>query len=147
MRKIIIRAPASDDSVNLSHNTDACDVSGTKIWIDHCDVSVGDDNFTCGGNTTDVCISDCTCYGHGLSIGSYTRGGVSDFLIENCTFDKAECSIRIKTGRDRGGVVQNITYRNLKMTDVRIPILIYAAYEAKDKQFRNLLLKFQQLIL
>lgn len=139
VRDVIVRAPASDDPVDPSHNTDACNVTGKNIWINHCDISTGDDNYTCGGGTSDVRISNCTYgYGHGLSIGSYTRGGVSNFTVENCTFTNTECGIRIKSDRDRGGLLQNLTYRNLKMTNVRIPILIYAAYGAKDKQYRNL---------
>lgn len=136
---VIIRAPASDDPLNPSHNTDACDVAGKDILIKDCDISTGDDDFTCGGGTTNVHITNCKYgYGHGLSIGSYTRGGVSNFLIENCTFTNTECGIRIKSDRDRGGMVQNLTYRNLKMTNVGIPILIYAAYMAPERQFRNL---------
>jgi polygalacturonase len=136
---VIVRAPASDDPVNPSHNTDACDVAGSDILIRNCDISTGDDDFTCGGGTSNVHITGCKYgYGHGLSIGSYTRSGVSNFLIENCTFNNTEAGIRIKSDRDRGGVVQNITYRNLKMTNVGIPILIYAAYNAKEKEFRNL---------
>ncbi len=136
---VIVRAPASDDPVNPSHNTDACDVSGSNILIRNCDISTGDDDFTCGGGTSNVHIMDCKYgYGHGLSIGSYTKGGVSDFLIENCTFTNTECGIRIKSDRDRGGVVQNLTYRNIKMTNVGLPILIYAAYMATEREFRNL---------
>ena len=136
---VIVRAPASDDPVNPSHNTDACDVAGKDILIKDCDISTGDDDFTCGGGTTNVHITNCKYgYGHGLSIGSYTRGGVSNFLIENCTFTNTECGIRIKSDRDRGGVVQNLTYRNLKMTNVGIPILMYAAYMAPEKEYRNL---------
>jgi len=137
--RVIIRAPASTDPVNPSHNTDACDVSGQKILIEYCDVSVGDDNFTCGGNTSDVLITNCTYgYGHGVSIGSYTKGGVSNITVENCTFTNTDFGIRIKSDRDRGGAVRNITYRNLQMKNVGMPILIYAAYNAKDKQYRNL---------
>jgi polygalacturonase len=136
---VTVRAPASDDPVNPSHNTDACDVSGNIILVKNCDISTGDDNFTCGGGTTNVHITGCTYgYGHGLSIGSYTKGGVSDFLIENCSFTNTECGIRIKSDRDRGGVVQNLLYRNLKMTNVGIPILIYGTYMAKEKEYRNL---------
>lgn len=136
---IIVRAPASDDPVNPSHNTDACDVAGKDILIKNCDISTGDDNFTCGGGTSNVHITNCKYgYGHGLSIGSYTKGGVSNFLIENCTFTNTEFGIRIKSDRDRGGVVQNLTYRNLTMTNVGIPILIYAAYNAPEREFRNL---------
>ncbi|HEY4785620.1 MAG TPA: glycosyl hydrolase family 28 protein [Bacteroidales bacterium] len=139
VRDVIIRAPASTDPVNPSHNTDACDVSGEKILIQHCDISVGDDDFTCGGNTSDVLITNCTYgYGHGVSIGSPTRGGVSNITVENCTFTNTECGIRIKSDRDRGGELQHLTYRNLRMTNVGIPILIYATYMAKDSKYRNL---------
>jgi len=139
VRDVIIRAPSSTDPVNPSHNTDACDVSGTKILIQNCDVSVGDDDFTCGGGTSDVLITNCRYGdGHGVSIGSPTRGGVSNFTVENCTFTNTDCGIRIKSDRDRGGVLQNLTYRNLHMTNVGIPILIYATYMAKDSKYRNL---------
>ena len=139
VRDVIVRAPASDDPVNPSHNTDACNVTGKKILIQHCDISVGDDNYTCGGGTSDVLITNCTYgYGHGVSIGSPTKGGVSDITVENCTFTNTECGIRIKSDRDRGGILQNLTYRNLKMNNVGMPILIYAAYATKDKQYRNL---------
>ncbi len=139
VRDVIIRAPASTDPINPSHNTDACDVTGSKILIQHCDISVGDDDFTCGGGTSDVLITDCTYgYGHGVSIGSPTKGGISNFTVENCTFTNTECGIRIKSDRDRGGKLQNLTYRNLKMTNVGIPILIYATYMAKEKKYRDL---------
>ena len=136
---VIVRAPASDDPVNPSHNTDACNVSGHRILIKNCDISTGDDDYTCGGNTSDVLITNCKYgYGHGVSIGSPTHGGVSNITVENCTFTNTECGIRLKSDRDRGGLVQNLTYRNLTMQNVRIPILIYAAYNAKDRQYRDL---------
>jgi len=139
VRDVIIRAPSSTDPVNPSHNTDACDVTATKVLIQRCDVSVGDDNFTCGGGTSDVLITDCTYgNGHGVSIGSPTRGGVKNFTVENCTFTNTECGIRIKSDRDRGGVLENLTYRNLHMTNVGMPILIYATYMAKERQYRDL---------
>jgi len=139
VRKVIVRAPASTDPVNPSHNTDACNVSGTKILVQNCDISTGDDDFTCGGGTSDVLITGCTYgYGHGVSIGSPTRGGVSNITVENCTFTNTEAGIRIKSDRDRSGLLQNLTYRNLRMTNVGIPILIYASYMAKDRKYRDL---------
>jgi len=63
---------------------------------------------------------------------------VKNFLIENCTFTNTEADIRIKSDRDRGGVVQDLTYRNLRMTNVGIPILIYGAYMAPEREYRNL---------
>lgn len=136
---VVIHAPRSDDPVTPSHNTDACDVTGSNILIKDCDVSVGDDNFTCGGNTSNVVITRCNYgSGHGLSIGSYTKGGVSNFMVTDCTFNGTECGIRIKSDRDRGGVVHNLTFKNLQMTNVRFPILIYGAYMAKEREFRDL---------
>jgi polygalacturonase len=139
VRRITVRAPASDDLVLPSHNTDACNVKGSNILIADCDISNGDDNFTCGGGTSDVTITNCTYgFGHGLSVGSFTQGGVSNFTIINCTFNGTECGIRIKTDRDRGGVIQNMSYMNLGMTNVRYPILVYGSYMAKDREYRDL---------
>ncbi len=139
VRGVMVRANRSDDPVNPGHNTDACDVSGRFVLIQDCDISVGDDNFTCGGNTSDVLITNCTYgYGHGVSIGSHTAGGVSNITVVNCTFNNTEQGIRIKTDRDRGGFVHNLTYLNLSMTNVEIPILIYASYMATNRDYRGL---------
>jgi polygalacturonase len=139
VRGVTIRAPASNDPVNPSHNTDACDVSGQNILVRDCDVSVGDDNFTCGGGTSNVLITHCTYgNGHGVSIGSGTKGGVWNFTVTDCTFKDTECGIRVKSDRDRGGLVRNLTFRNLHMTNVGIPILMYASYMAKEAQYRDL---------
>jgi polygalacturonase len=139
VRGVTIRANRSDDPVNPSHNSDACDVSGRFVLIQDCDVSVGDDNFTCGGNTSDVLITNCTYgYGHGVSIGSYTSGGVSNITVVNCTFNNTEQGIRIKTDRDRGGFVHNLSYLNLHMTNVEFPILVYASYMATNRAYRGL---------
>jgi polygalacturonase len=139
VRGVTIRAPASDDPVCPSHNTDACDVKGRNILIENCDVSVGDDDFTCGGDTSDVLIRNGRYgYGHGVSIGSYTHGGVSNITVVNCTFHDTEAGIRIKTDRDRGGFVHDLKYMNPGMTNVVIPIQIYASYMAKEKRFRDL---------
>jgi polygalacturonase len=139
VRGVMIRANPSTDPVNPSHNTDACDVSGKRILIQNCDVSVGDDNYTCGGGTSEVLITNCTYgYGHGVSIGSPTSGGVSNLTVINCTFNNTESGIRIKSDRDRGGFLHNLSYLNLRMTNVGNPILIYASYMATKPAYRAL---------
>jgi polygalacturonase len=139
VRGVTIRANPSTDPVNPSHNTDACDVSGKNILVQDCDVSVGDDNFTCGGGTSDVLITNCTYgFGHGVSIGSPTSGGVSNLTVINCTFNNTESGIRIKSDRDRGGYLHNLSYLNLRMTNVGAPILVYASYMATNRAYRNL---------
>jgi polygalacturonase len=125
---VTVLAPSSSANPP-SHNTDACDVSGTNILVQNCNISTGDDDFTCGGGTSGVLLTNNTYgNGHGVSIGSYTDGGVSDITVVNCTFNGTQNGIRIKSDNDRGGLVQNISYLNLSMTNVNIPIQIYAYY-------------------
>jgi len=120
---VTIRAPAS------SPNTDACDVSGTNVLVQNCNISEGDDDFTCGGGTHDVLLTNNTYgTGHGISIGSYTDGGVSNITVVNCTISGAVNGIRIKSDAGRGGLVQNINYSNIGITNVNLPIQVYAYY-------------------
>ena len=129
VRGVTVRAPSSSANPP-SHNTDACDVSGTNILVEGCDISVGDDDYTCGGGTHDVLLTN-NVYGngHGISIGSYTdSGGVSNITVINCSITGADNGIRIKSDDGRGGIVQNISYYNIGITNVHFPIQIYAYY-------------------
>jgi polygalacturonase len=139
VQNCIIRAPSSEDPLTPGHNTDADDVSGTNILIQNNNISVGDDNFTCGGGTSDIVITNNTYgSGHGVSIGSYTSPYVSNMLVINCTFNGTDQGIRIKSDRDRGGFVHNINYYNLSMTNVVHPILIYCQYTNTTPAYRAL---------
>ena len=139
VRRVTVRAPASTDPIQPSHNTDACNINGHNALVQDCDISTGDDNFTTGSNTSDIVITNCTYgNGHGVSIGSYTSGGVSNITVVDCTFSNTDCGIRIKSDRDRGGLVRNLTYRNLRMTNVGFPILIYGEYMATNREYRAL---------
>lgn len=135
VRGVTVRAPpshAAKPGDAVSHNTDACDVSGRRILIEDCDISTGDDNYTTSGHTEDVLIRNCRFgSGHGLSMGSYQRGFIRNFTVENCSFDGTETAIRIKCDRDRGGETRGIVYRDITMRNVEIPILVYGAYNAK----------------
>jgi polygalacturonase len=125
VQDVTVMAPST------SPNTDACDVAGKNILIQNNHISEGDDDFTCGGGTSDVLITNNTYgTGHGISIGSYTDdGGVSNILVINCTMNGAVNGIRIKSDNDRGGLVQNIEYCNITLTGVDFPIQAYAYYD------------------
>ena len=113
-----------------SPNTDACDVDGTNVLVQNCNISEGDDDFTCGGGTSGVRLTNNTYgTGHGISIGSYTdSGGVSNIMVINCTMNGTVNGIRIKSDDGRGGLVQNISYYNVSMTNVDFPIQMYSYY-------------------
>jgi polygalacturonase len=126
-------APDSGDPVNPSHNTDGCDFAETNALFQDCVISTGDDNIAMGSSgstTSDILVTNCFFgYGHGVSIGSFTSGGVSNLTVISCTFSNTGNGIKIKSERNRGGVVQNCNYYNLTMTNVSWPIQLYAYYE------------------
>jgi exo-poly-alpha-galacturonosidase len=60
-------------------------------------------------------------YGHGgVAMGSETSGGIRNVEVRNCVSDSGNWApIRFKTQPSRGGVVENITYRDMKLHDTR----------------------------
>ena len=124
-----------------SPNTDGFDISSTNVLIQNCFVSDGDDNVEIGGSdlAAEIMITNCTFgTGHGVSIGSGTTGGVSNVMVINCTFNNTQNGIRMKSDNGvagpnsssgAGGVVQNLSYFNIGMTNIQTaPILIYSYY-------------------
>ncbi len=119
-------------------NTDAIDPSMCKnVLITKCRIDVGDDNvaiksgkkvpgreFAC----EDITVTDCTfLHGHGMSIGSETAGGVRNVTVKHCTFENTENGIRIKSDVKRGGLVENISYSDLVMSNVA-PAITFTCY-------------------
>jgi polygalacturonase len=127
--KITISSPAD------SPNTDGIDVwSSSSVSITNSTIDCGDDNLAINSSTSngpahDISLSSSTIlHGHGLSIGSYTGGGVFNVSIHDNTFKGTSNGIRIKSARDRGGEVHALTYTHLSMTGVSTPISILAYY-------------------
>ncbi|OHB51641.1 MAG: hypothetical protein A2Y12_02010 [Planctomycetes bacterium GWF2_42_9] len=132
---VTIRCPS------VAPNTDAIDPSECQnVRISKCLIDVGDDNIAIKSGKqnplypnracANIVVSDCRfIHGHGMSIGSETNGGVFNVLVENCTFERLASGIRIKSSRGKGGLVENITYRNIIMNNVKIPINISSWYQ------------------
>ncbi|HWG16707.1 MAG TPA: glycosyl hydrolase family 28 protein, partial [Acidobacteriaceae bacterium] len=105
--------PGSSSNVTIIHS-----------WIDN-----GDDNVAIKTGTTHMSVIDDHFYsGHGMSIGSETNTGVSDLLVDGVTEDHTTSGVRIKSNATRGGLVENLTYRNMCLRDVPIPIAISPYY-------------------
>ncbi len=129
IQNVTVNTPAS------SPNTDGMDLASTNVLIRNCFISDGDDNIEIGGSSaaaSDITISNCTFgTGHGLSIGSAVNGaggGVQGLLVSNCVFNGTEYGIHIKTDRGLGGLVQNLQYIDLMMTNVNFAVAIYCYY-------------------
>ena len=53
-------------------------------------------------------------------MGSETSGGIRNITVRNCVFEAGNWApIRFKSQPSRGGVVENITYKNLIIRDTR----------------------------
>ncbi len=123
-----------------SPNTDAIDPSTSRhVRITNCHIDVGDDNVAIKSGRQDpahpdaacedIVITDCKFYhGHGLSIGSETVGGVKNLKVERITFENTDNGLRIKSYQGRGGIVEDISYSDITMTNVKTPIKITAYY-------------------
>ncbi len=66
--------------------------------------------------------------GRGICIGSETIGGVRNVIVEDNELIGSMYGIRIKTPRERGGIVQDIVFRNNGMTDVETPMVFSGYY-------------------
>jgi polygalacturonase len=112
-------------------NSDGCDPeSCNNVLIENCFFDTGDDCIAIkSGRNNDgrrwnipsrnIIVRDChMAAGHGgVAIGSEISGGYSNLFVENCEMDSPEMLrvIRIKTSDCRGGIIENINVRNIKV--------------------------------
>jgi len=117
-----------------SPNTDGIDLGNShRVNVRGVTVANGDDGVAIKAFTTAVLVENCTFYGgHGTSIGSLgeTSDGdyVEDIAFRNCTFHGSEIGTRVKTWQGRTGHVRNITFEDVVLHQVQLPIRINQYY-------------------
>ncbi len=112
---------------NPPKNTDGVDVTATGMFFCNNNIVAGDDNIAMSGTNLYIGFSTFGV-GHGCSIGSITQNGVSNVTVDHLTMNGTTSGIRMKSARDRGGLVQNLTYSNITMTNVQNPVFITSYY-------------------
>lgn len=77
--------------------------------------------------TSNVWIHDCKVYNAhgGFVIGSEMSRGINNVLIEDCTFVGTDVGIRFKSAMGRGGVVEDITIKNISMANIINEAMIF----------------------
>ncbi len=72
------------------------------------------------GPCRNIWVHDCKVFdAHGgFVVGSEMSRGVENILVENCTFIGTDIGIRFKSAMGRGGVVKNITLKNIYMANI-----------------------------
>jgi len=120
-------------------NNDGCNPeSCSDVLIEGCYFDTGDDCIAIkSGRNNDgrrvnvpsenVVIRNCQMKdGHGgVVIGSEMTGGARNIFAENCTMDSPNLdrALRIKTNSVRGGIVENVYMRNVKIGQVAEAVL------------------------
>jgi polygalacturonase len=120
-------------------NNDGCDPESCDgVLITGCTFSTGDDCIAVkSGRNRDgrrvnvpcqnVLIRDCVMKdGHGgVSIGSEVSGGIRNVLIQNSQMSSPnlERALRIKTNSYRGGVIEDIGFRNVTVGEVKETVI------------------------
>ena len=126
-----------DTPQRLARNTDGIDPGGgsKNITITHSYLREGDDNVAIKGGgpgeLTNMTVSHNHFYwGHGMSIGSETNGGVSKLRVFDLSLDGPDSGIRIKSMGTRGGLVHDAVYDDICIRNSPRPIDITMAYAA-----------------
>ena len=120
-------------------NNDGCDPESCRdVLIENCLFDTGDDCIAIksgrnndgrrvGLPSVNLIIRKCTMRdGHaGTAIGSEISGSCSNVFVENCEMSSPHlnCALRLKSNAVRGGVLQNIFMRNVKVGQVADSVL------------------------
>ncbi len=122
------------DTTHRVPSSDGIDIDSSKrVRVDHTTISVNDDCISIkSGKDEDgrrvnrpseqiLIVNTHFAEGQGgAAMGSEVSGGVHDVEVRDCISDKGNWApIRLKTQPTRGGVVENIVYRNVQVSDVR----------------------------
>ncbi|CAK9166044.1 unnamed protein product [Ilex paraguariensis] len=130
---ITISAPES------SPNTDGIHLQNTQdVEIQHSNISCGDDCVSMQTGCSKIHVHHINCGpGHGISLGGLGKDKsiacVSDVIIENISMQTTMYGVRIKTWQGGIGSVKNVSFSNIQVSDVKVPIMIDQYY--CDKNF------------
>ena len=142
-----------DTPKRLARNTDGVDPGNgaRNITITHSFIRTGDDNVAIKGGTgglTNMTVSHNRFYwGHGMSIGSETNGGVSGIRVYDLSLDGPDNGIRIKSNASRGGLVHDVVYDDVCVRDSPNPITLDTSYDAAGSLSGNLFPEYRDVTL
>ncbi|MBO9202899.1 MULTISPECIES: glycoside hydrolase family 28 protein [Niastella] len=136
VRNLFVKNP------DYAQNGDGLDVESCKnVLIEGSTFDVGDDGICIksgkdeegrkrGKPTENVIIRNNVVYkAHGgFVIGSEMSGGARNIFVYDCSFMGTDIGLRFKTVRGRGGVVENIYVKNIRMKDIVQDAILFDMY-------------------
>lgn len=123
-------------TIRAEHNipsSDGIDIDSSRhVRIRHTDIDVNDDCISIKSGrdadglrvnrpSEDIIIENCRFgYGHGaVTMGSETSGGIRRVTVRDCVVEAGNwAAVRFKTQPSRGGIVENIVFRNIELRGV-----------------------------
>ncbi|KAK6913096.1 Glycoside hydrolase, family 28, partial [Dillenia turbinata] len=117
-----------------SPNTDGIHLQNSQdVVIRNTNLACGDDCVSIQTGTSNIYIHDVNCGpGHGISIGGLgkdkTKACVSNINVRNVTMHNTLTGVRIKTWQGGSGSVRGITFSDIQVSEVQIPIMIDQYY-------------------
>ncbi len=126
------------DTPRDARNTDGVDPSASKnITMAYSYIRDGDDNIAIKGGdgpvTNMTVMHNHFYWGHGMSIGSETVGGVRKIRVEDLSLDGTDAGVRIKSNPTRGGLVQDVIYEDVCIRNSKNPIFLDTNYSYPGK--------------
>ncbi|KAL0004287.1 hypothetical protein SO802_011848 [Lithocarpus litseifolius] len=122
-----------------SLNTDGIHLQNTQdVEIQHSSIGCGDDCVSIQTGCSNVHVHHINCGpGHGISLGGLGKDKsvacVSNIIVENISIQNTLSGVRIKTWQGGIGSVKNVSFTNVQVSDVKVPIIIDQFY--CDKNF------------
>jgi polygalacturonase len=126
------------DTPRSARNTDGIDAAQSRnITVTQSFIRTGDDDIAitaADAPTTNITVAHNHFYwGHGLTIGGETTGGVSGIRVDDLSLDGPDNGIRITSNAAHGGLVEDLVYRDICIRNAKSPILFDTAFSFPGK--------------
>lgn len=130
-------------------NTDGINPDSSKnVHISNCTISVGDDCIAIKSGrdlqgrminkpSENITITNCHMIRgcSGVAIGSEHAGSVRNVDISNCVFSETDRGIYIKSMPGRGGIIEDVSIREITMKNIRrVAVLMSQHYDHRKKE-------------
>ncbi|KAL9226349.1 hypothetical protein vseg_002173 [Gypsophila vaccaria] len=126
-----------------SPNTDGIHLQNTKdVEIHHSNIGCGDDCVSIQTGCSNIHLYNINCGpGHGISLGGLGKDKsiacVSDIVVEDIVMQNTLYGVRIKTWPGGIGSVKNVTFSNVQVSDVKVPVMIDQFYCENNVHCKN----------
>ncbi|KAH9327031.1 hypothetical protein KI387_007209, partial [Taxus chinensis] len=126
-----------------SPNTDGIHLQNSRdVEIHHSSMACGDDCVSIQTGCSAIRVHNINCGpGHGISIGGLGKDGtkacVSNVSVYDSNIQNALNGVRIKTWQGGVGSVKSVSFSNIQVSNVSVPINIDQFYCDKKKACRN----------